>query len=146
MNDDPHHSNGHHRHSHRKRMARIYLLGICGLFCLSDAILFWYTFSQHNPWRILIGVMFGEFVGTALLIGGIWRRSPWSRYVLIVLRFGVIGIYAMLTLYLTGRPEMGNQQVMTLIWIAVGLMVCGNTWLIRTRRIQYLASQAGSGG
>jgi hypothetical protein len=127
-------------------MARVYLVGILILICSADALLFWFTFSQHNPWRILVGLMFGQVTGSILLLAGIWNRMPWARYVLMVLIFGVISIFAMQALYLSGRPEVGDQRMLTLIWAAVGLLIIANTWLIRSKRIQYLASQPGAAG
>jgi predicted membrane channel-forming protein YqfA (hemolysin III family) len=146
MSDDSHHQSKFHKHAHRKLMARVYLVGILILICAADALLFWFTLSQHNPWRILIGLMFGQVTGSILLFAGIWNRMPWARYVLMVLIFGVISIFAMLALYLSGRPEVGDQRMLTLIWAALGLLVIANTWLIRSKRIQYLASQPGAAG
>jgi predicted membrane channel-forming protein YqfA (hemolysin III family) len=146
MQAETEHQSKHHRHAHRKRMARIYLIGILALICTADVLLFWFTFSQHNPWRIMVGLMFGQVIGSILLLGGIWQRNPWARYVLAVLNFGVIAIFAMQALYLNGRPEVGDQRMLSLIWIAVGLLTIANTWLIRSKRIQYLATQPGSGG
>jgi hypothetical protein len=146
MSEDAQHHSKHHRHAHRKKMARVYLIGIFLLLCAADALLFWFSFSQHNPWRMLVGLMFGQVISSILLLAAIWQRLPWARYVLTVLIFSVITIFAMQALYLTGRPELGNQSVLSVIWIAVGLLVIANTWLIRSKRIQYLASQPGSGG
>jgi FtsH-binding integral membrane protein len=146
MQAETEHQSKHHRHAHRKHMARMYLIGILALICAADVLLFWFTFSQHNPWRIMVGLMFGQVVGSILLLGGIWKRNPWARYVLVVLNFGVISIFAMQALFLTGRPEVGDQRMLSLIWIAIGLLTIANTWLIRSKRIQYLATQPGSGG
>ena len=127
-------------------MARIYLVGIFLLLAAADALLFWFSFSQHNPWRMTVGLMFGQVISSVLLLAGIWQRQPWARYVLAILIFGTITIFAMQALYLTGRPEIGNPNILSVIWIAVALLVAANTWLIRSKRIQYLASQPGSGG
>jgi len=127
-------------------MARIYLVGIALLICAADALLFQYSVSQHNPWRPLVGFMFGQAVGSFLLLAGIWKRMPWARYVLAILIFAVISIYSTQALYLIGRPDAIDQSTVTMIWIAMGLLVAANTWLIRSKRIQYLASQASSGG
>lgn len=127
-------------------MARIYLVGISILLCAADVLLFWFTLSQNNPWRILVGLMFGQIIGSILLIAAIWQRLPWARYVLAILIFGIITVFALEALYLIGRPEAGDQSKLNLIWVAVGLLVIANTWLIRSKRIQYLASQPGSGG
>jgi hypothetical protein len=124
----------------------MYLVGIAALICVADALLFWYSFSQHNPWRFLAGFMFGQTVGSFLLLAGIWKRMPWARYVLAVLIFVVISMYSLQALYLVGMPDAIDQRTVTLIWIAMGLLIAANTWLIRSKRIQYLASQAGSGG
>lgn len=94
----------------------------------------------------MVGLMFGQAVSSILLLAAIWNRLPWARYVLAILLFGVIGLFAMEALYLSGRPEIGDHQMLTVIWTAVALLVLANTWLIRSKRIQYLASQPGSGG
>lgn len=127
-------------------MARVYLIGISAILCAADALLFWFSFSQHNPWPMLVGLMFGQAISSILLIAGIWQRLPWARYVLTVLLFAVIAIFSMEALYLSGRPELGEQHILAIIWTSVGLLVIANTWLIRSKRIQYLASQPGSGG
>lgn len=145
MSDDTNHHSKHHKHAHRKKMARVYLVGILLLLCAADALLFWFSFSQHNPWRILVGLMFGQAFASILLLVGIWKRLPWARYVLAVLIFGVITIFALQALTLSGRPEIA-AQMLAVIWTAIGLLVIANTWLIRSKRIQYLASQPGSGG
>ena len=124
----------------------MYLVGIAILIGIADVFLFTFSFSQHNPWRVLVGVLFGQVAGSALLLAGIWNRNPWARYVLLVLNFAVIMIFAMMALYLSGRPEVGDQRILTWVWLAVGLLVVANTWLIRSKRIQYLATQPGSGG
>jgi peptidoglycan/LPS O-acetylase OafA/YrhL len=145
MSEDTLHHSKHHRHAHRKKMARIYLAGIFALLCAADAVLFWFSFSQHNPWRILVGLMFGQVIGSVLLLAGIWKRLPWARYVLAILIFGVIAIFSLQALYLMGRPEIGDPRILNVIWIAIGFLVIANTWLIRSKRIQYLASQPGAG-
>ena len=127
-------------------MARVYLVIIFALICAANALLFWFTFSQHNPWRWLVGLMFGQFIGTVLLLCGIWTRNPWARYVLVILLFAIISTFVLQSLVLTGRPEFGDNSSPTIIWTAVGLLIIANTWLIRSKRIQYLASQPGSGG
>jgi predicted membrane channel-forming protein YqfA (hemolysin III family) len=127
-------------------MARTYLVGITLLICAADALLFWYSFSQHNPWRQLVGFMFGQAIGSFLLVAGIWKRMPWARYVLAILIIVVITVFSLQALYLIGMPDAIDQRTVTLIWIAVGLLVAADTWLIRSKRIQYLASQSSSGG
>lgn len=146
MSDDTQHHSKHHRHAHRKKMARIYLVGIGLLLIAADVLLFWFTFSQHNPWRMLVGVMFGQVISSVLLLSGVWSRLPWARYVLAVLIFAVIGIFSLQALYLMGRPEVQDSNVLNVVWTAIALLVAANTWLIRSKRIQYLASQPGSGG
>jgi len=146
MSDDTQQHSKHHRHTHRKKMARAYLIGILALLCVADAILFWFSFSVHNPWRWLVGLMFGQGISSILLLSGIWNRLPWARYVLAILIFGIITIFALQALYLTGRPEIGDPNILSVVWIAIGLLVIANTWLIRSKRIQYLSSQPGSGG
>jgi len=127
-------------------MARVYLVGIFGLVCAANAILFWFTFSQLNPWRSLVGVMFGQFLSTVLLLCGIWKRLPWARYVLATLLIAVVSLFGLVTLMLVNEPEVGGQGILGLIWFALGLLIIADTWLIRSKRIQYLASQPGSGG
>lgn len=146
MSDDTQHHSKHHRHAHRKKMARVYLVGIGLLLIAADALLFQFTFSQHNPWRWLVGLMFGQVISSILLLCGIWSRLPWARYVLATLIFAVISAFSLLALYLVGRPEVGDSNVLSMVWTAIALLVAANTWLIRSKRIQYLASQPGSGG
>src|SRR5688572_22471775 len=107
MTEDIHPEIRHHRHAHRKRMARIYLIGIFALLSSAHALLFWFCVSHHNPWRMMVGLMVGEVISTTLLLAGIWKRLPWARYVLSTLIFGVIAFFSLQALYLSGRPEVG---------------------------------------
>jgi predicted membrane channel-forming protein YqfA (hemolysin III family) len=146
MSEDTEHHSKHHKHAHRKKMARIYLVGIFLMLCAADALLFWFSFSQHNPWPLMVGLMFGHAVSSIFLLAGIWKRMPWPRYVLAILNFGVISIFALEALYLMGRPEAGDPRILNLVWVSIGFLVVANTWLIRSKRIQYLASQPGAAG
>jgi hypothetical protein len=136
----------HHRHAHRKRTARIYLTIIFGLLCAANSILFWFTFSAHNPWRMLLAVMFGHTLASTLLMGAIWNRQEWARYVLIALLFAVAAIFTLVLLYIGSKPELSAPRVLTLMGTGIGLIIISNTWLIRSRRIRYLATPPGSGG
>lgn len=136
-----------HRHTHRKRAARIYLLVIFAMLTVANAYLIWFTFSPYNPWRGLIALMVGESIGSALLIVSIWRRQPWARYVLILLLFGAVCAFATAALYIGQNREFAAEsQIIAGIWGAVALHAGSATWLIRSKRIQYLATQPGSGG
>ena len=48
---------------------------------------FFYRFSTDslNTYKISLGMTFGSALWTAVLVGAMWMRNDWARYVLIVL-------------------------------------------------------------
>ncbi len=140
MSTEPHH------HTHRKRAARFFLLGIFFLLAIANLALFSYAVSEINPWRVLIGVLLGYSLSAVLLLGAIWRRRPWARYVLIGMLWLMIAGFSLVALILGSRPELNPKRSLVLITVGVILMTVSNVWLIASRRIRYLASLPGSGG
>jgi|SRR6478609_297057 hypothetical protein len=133
------------RHSHRKRMARIYLVLISILIAMADLILFRFVMNKNNPWEFLMGALVGQIAGTPFLITAIYRRMYWARFVLIGLLFVVSGIFALTAIYVNSLLEFRDKSEIALILIAVGLLLIANTWLIRSKRIQHLAQTGPSG-
>jgi hypothetical protein len=133
------------RHSHRKRMARIYLAVISGLILVADALLLRFVVSDSNPWEILLGVLIGQIASTPFLITAIYRRMNWARFILIGLLFLVGAIFGLTAIYVNSLLEYRDKFEIALILIAVGLLMGANTWLIRSKRIQHLAQTGPSG-
>ena len=128
-----------HTRQSRKRAARIYLACICALVLLADAALLMFVFSDSNPLEALIGVVVGQAVSTPLLIAGVWRRMAWARFFLIILLFVVAGIFGIVVVSMSWRPEARETAGIVRLTIAVALILGANSWLIRSKRIQYLA-------
>ena len=126
-------------------MARIYLAAISVLIVLADVLLFFFVFSEHNPWELLVAVLFGQAVSAPLLMAGIYRRKNWARFVLIAVIFLVIAIFTLAAVYIGSRQEYQNSYQIAGVLIAVGLLTIANTWLIRSKRIQHLARMGQSG-
>ncbi|MEO8350524.1 MAG: hypothetical protein ABI680_02265, partial [Chthoniobacteraceae bacterium] len=124
MSTEPHH------HIHRKRSARLFLVGIFFLLVIADLALFSYAASEINPWRVLIGVLMGYSLSALLLLGAVWRRRPWARYVLIGMLWAMIAGFSLIALILGSRPELNPKPSLVLIAVGVVLMVVSNVWLI----------------
>jgi len=129
----------HSRHSHRKRMAKIYLALISVLICAGDSLLLHFVFSDHNPSPVLLGFLVGQIGSTPFLIASICRRRSWARFVLIGLLFAIAGIFALAAVYIGSTTEYFDPRYLVSITVAVGLLMIANTWLIRSKRIQHLA-------
>ena len=136
----------HSRHSHRKRVARIYLACIALLLMAADAILLWFSFSPQSPSRLLVGVVILQVMASGLLIGAVWARQGWARYVLGGLLLGVGAAFAMTVLTLGSRPGAAEKSMLLLVSVAVAQLIGAAAWLLASRRIRYLATAPGSGG
>jgi len=139
-------SNSHHRHAHRKRTARLFLGGIAILLIAANAVFFWFALGVYCPWKLLPGFLLGQALGSALLIAGVWRRMGWARFVLAGLLFFTIGLISLCALTIVSKPEYKNQASFIGLASGIALMIAAVTWLIRSRRIRYLATPPGSGG
>lgn len=136
----------HHSHAHRKRIARFYLIGVFLLIIIADALLLRFAFSMWNPWRTLIGLLIGQTMASTLLIIGMWRRQSWSRYVLIALLWVMIGIISLLTLVIGSNPLWANPRVYLILGTGLLLLILANTWVIISKRLQFLVTAPSSAG
>ena len=57
-------SHTQHSHSHRKRVARIYLACILVLLAGANAFIFKFAFYSQDMWRNFIGLLFGDLVSS----------------------------------------------------------------------------------
>lgn len=79
----------------QKLRARLWL---CFIFCsLTGAHYLFYRFSIHplNPYAVTRGVTFGLTLWTTVLVGAMWLRHGWARYVtvaLLVIGFAEFGL------------------------------------------------------
>jgi hypothetical protein len=136
----------HTRHHLRKRSARVFLCCISVIVVVADAILMRFAFGQDSPSRLLAGVLLMQTLSTILLVVAVWRRQAWARYVLIALLFIVAAIFGLAALSQSQKlPEEERRQLQP-VAAAIVLLLVANVWLIRSRRIQYLATPPGSGG
>jgi Na+/proline symporter len=142
-----HQPESHRRHSHRKSQARLQLIGVFALLVTAFVILFMFALNpEYNRWRILIGLLFGAAVACTLLIGAVWQRQNWARYVLIVAVLGLIAIFGLTLIFLISEPVESSSQATTLVGASIGLLLCVSGWLMFSRRIRYLTTPPGSGG
>lgn len=132
-----------HSHLYRRRAARIYLVGILLLIGAADALLARFALHPRSPW--LLGVLFGQSLSSTLLLIGVWRRQMWSRYVLIGVLFGTIAIFSLAALMLNSTPEIPLRPALVMLVPGIASLIAANTWLIVSKRIQYLATPAASG-
>jgi hypothetical protein len=128
-----------HTRQSRKRAARWYLAAIAGLVLVADLALLHFVFSDENPWEFLISIVVGQFASTPLLVAGIWRRLGWARLFLIVLLFFVAAVFTIVAVAMGWRTESRDVVEIAKLGTAVVLLLGANTWLVRSRRIQYLA-------
>jgi peptidoglycan/LPS O-acetylase OafA/YrhL len=139
-------SDTHHRHSHRRRTARLFLVAVFVALTVAEIMLWHFTNQRTNPWPFLRGHVIGSALATTALLVGIWRRRLWARYVLIVFLWYLIGIFGIVVTVITsGEQKMDRTSVIAAV-IGVVLYLACNILLIRSRRIQHLAQPAGSGG
>lgn len=136
----------HHSHSHRKRVARFYLAGVLLLIITADALLLRFAFSNWNPWRMLIGLLFGQLMASMLLIVGMWRRQGWSRYVLIAVLWIMIGIFSLVALVIGSNPQIANVRVYIVLGTGLLLLILANVWVIVSKRLQFLVTAPSSSG
>jgi peptidoglycan/LPS O-acetylase OafA/YrhL len=135
------------RHTHRKRMARIYLAVISAIILVADLIFLRFVFSDYNPWgELLVGVLVGQMASTPLLIAAIYRRLYWARFVLIGMLFVVLSLFALVAVFMQSAGEYRNLPEIIGIGIGVIMVTIANTWLIRSKRIQHLARMGQIGG
>jgi uncharacterized BrkB/YihY/UPF0761 family membrane protein len=134
------------RHSRRKLLGRLHLAGIFLVLCVAFGLLFSFATSGQNQWRILIGVLFGSAVSSALLLGATWSRQNWARYVLLLLLLGLVAIFGMCLIVLISDPSQANSPGVRLIGYGLLALLVSATWLMFSRRIRYLTTPAGSGG
>ncbi len=139
-------SSSRHRHTHRKRTARWFLAGIALLLIAAESFFFFFALGKNNPWKLLPGFLLGQTLATALLLGGVWRRMAWARYVLAALLLFTIALTTLCTLSLGSKPEGKDHPTLILLSAGIVSMTIAVTWLIRSRRIRYLATPPGSGG
>ena len=133
-----------HSHTYRKRVARIYLAGIFLLIAAADFLFGWFAFEPRSPW--LLGVIFGQSISSILLVIGVWRRQTWARYVLIGLIFATITIFSLAALMLSTEPQIPMRPALQFLIPGIASLIAANVWLISSKRIQYLATPAASGG
>jgi len=135
-----------HRHQRRKRIARLYLCGVFLLILAADALLLRFAFSDSNPFPLLKGVLFGQVLAATVLVGGVWRRRAWSRYVLMGLLGLTVAIMGLVLLIIGTRPDLTGPYTYQLLCGGIALIVAADVWLILSKRLQYLVAVAGSGG
>jgi predicted membrane channel-forming protein YqfA (hemolysin III family) len=139
-------SNTPHSHSHRKRIARIYLVGIFLLLAGAIALLFRFVFHSSELWRNFIGVLLGDALASILLLIGVWRRIGWSRYVLIGLNWLMLITFTLTAAFLGSDPQFGFHHTVVVFGPPLAAFVAANVWLIKSKRIRHLVTPPGSGG
>ena len=136
----------HHRHRHRRRTARLLLLLVFVALSVAEILLWHFTNQRTNPWPFLRGHVIGSALATTALLVGIWRRQLWTRYVLIVFLWYLVGIFGIVVTVISSGEYMMDRRSVAAAVIGVALYLACNIVLIRSRRIQHLAQPAGSGG
>ena len=139
-------SDDHSRHSRRKLFARIWLAVIFLLLRGADVLLVWFAFHPFNPWPSLRGLAIGSALGSTALIIGLWRRSPWTRYILLSVIILTGLIFSLPYMILLNNPVAGDTQPKQAVLTGVITYFLCAVPLIRSRKIHYLASSPASGG
>jgi hypothetical protein len=133
-------------HSHRRRIARIYLACVFLLLACAAALLLRFAIRSQDAWRDIIGVLFGYTVAMTLLIGGAWRRTGWCRYVLIGLNWLMLVAFTLIAAFLGSEPRFGWHHTLATFVPPLALFIAANVWLIKSKRIRHLVTPPGSGG
>jgi hypothetical protein len=134
------------RHYLRKRSARIFLCCIGLIVLAGDLILLRFAFGQDSPSRLLVGVLILQMLSSFLLLAAVWTRQAWARYVLIAMLFLVSIVFGLVAISQSQTLPAEDRKELRPVAGAVVLLLVANVWLIRSRRIQYLATPPGSGG
>jgi hypothetical protein len=134
------------RHRHRRRTARLLLVLVFLALTVAELLLWYFTNHRSNPWPFLRGHVIGSALATTALLIGIWRRTLWARYVLIVFLWYLISLFGIVVTVITSGEQFMDRRAVIAAIVAVVLYLASNILIIRSRRIQHLAQPAGSGG
>ena len=128
--------------THRKRVARGLLLMIFLGLRVADCLLFWYLSRPGNASALMSGAVVGSILWTTTLLGAIWRRQSWARYVLITFNCGFIALFSYPVLVAWGTRELAPTFEYQLIITAVVLYSTATALLVCSRRIRHLAAMS----
>ena len=130
---------------HRKLRARIWL---CAVFLvLTAAPYFFYRFSidRLNTFAVTRGMTFGCVLWTTVLLGAMWLRHGWARYVLIsLLCLGVVG-FGLIALMLAKESVDPLPGPVRAVVCGMGLYVLALIPLGASRSLRYLLALAHGG-
>ncbi|MEQ1859317.1 MAG: hypothetical protein ABMA13_05230 [Chthoniobacteraceae bacterium] len=138
-------SDSHRRHVNRKARARFQLASVILLLCANFALLFFLSMSEPDG-RPVVGVLFGGAISSALLLGAIWNRQDWARYVLVILLVLLAGYFGFRMLMALNDPERAGTPAVRLVGLGIAGFLGAGAWLIFSRRLRYLTTPPGSGG
>lgn len=136
----------HHRHMHRRRVARIMLFLVFCALTAAELLLWYFTTHRVNPWPFLQGHVVGSALVTTVLLVALWQRNFWARYILIVILWYLVAVFGIVVLVIAGEEFRVDLAPVSAAVGALLLYISSNILLIRSRRIQQLAQPPGSGG
>lgn len=139
-------SEEHARHRRRKLFARLWLVVIFLFLRGADVMLVRFAFHPFNPWPSLRGLVIGSAICTTALLIGLWRRNPWTRYILVTAIIFTGTVFTLPYMILLNNPTPGDAEPKQAVLAGVITYFLCSVPLIRVRRIHYLASSPGSGG
>jgi hypothetical protein len=135
-----------HRHIRRKMLARLWLALIFIALRAADALLVWFAWEPVNPWPVLRGLVVGGILGSTVLIGCVWMRLPWARYVLVAVLLFVGVLFTLPGLVLVNNPMPDDLLAKKATFGGALVYFLCVVPLVKSRKIHYLSSSPGSGG
>jgi hypothetical protein len=130
---------------HRVRTARVLVVVVFFILRAGDACFWLFSLDRANPWPAMMGVIVGSLLATTALLVALWRRSTWSRIVLIGLLWMLIAVFSFPGLLLTGESASGSRRALIPLVAGVLAYVTANVVLISSHRLHRLGSPRGCG-
>ncbi len=122
------------------------LLLVLVLVLAGDAALMGYALHTMNPWPMLRGQLVGSALGSAALIGALFQRGYWARYVIVLLLGLTVALFMSSILWILGTPDRIEQLPLAALLAGVLLQSGAIAMIICSRSIARHARPTGSGG
>ena len=129
----------------RLRQARIAVVMLFFALRAGDVGLWLFCTNPANPLQGLAGLVIGSILATTVLLVSLWRRSPWARYILMLVIWLAIAIFSAPGLMLIGG-DMGVSR-RSLVPLVAGVLCYAavNVALMFSRRLHRLGTPRGCG-
>ena len=124
----------------RRRNGRIQLVCAYVLLRAGDALLLWFALQPINQYPVLIGALFGGFIGSTALTAAVWLRQIWSRYVLLALLWLMVLAFSVPLMGFTESLQDFRRPPVFALLGGIGLYLCALLLLTFSNAISRLTS------